>query len=34
VLVEGDRYYVARQRETIEDLTRGEVLEPTTWYKA
>ena len=34
VLVEGDRYYVARPRETLEDLLRGEVLEPTTWYKA
>ena len=34
VLVEGDRYYVARQRETLDDLVRGEVLEPTTWYKA
>jgi len=32
VLVEGDRYYVARQRETLDDLLRGEVLEPTTWY--
>ena len=34
VLVEGDRYYVARQRETLEDLLRGEVLEPTTWFRA
>ena len=34
VLVEGDRYYVARPRETLEDLLRGEVLEPTTWYRA
>ncbi len=34
VLVEGDRYYVARPRETLDDLLRGEVLEPTTWYKA
>ena len=34
VLVEGDRYYVARQRETLDDLVRGEVLEPTTWYRA
>ena len=33
VLVEGDRYYVARQRETLDDLLRGEVLEPTTWYR-
>ncbi|HVH69002.1 MAG TPA: diaminopimelate decarboxylase [Gemmatimonadales bacterium] len=34
VLVEGDRYYVARQRETLDDLLRGEVLEPTTWFRA
>jgi len=34
VLVEGDRYYVARQRETLDDLLRGETLEPTTWYRA
>jgi len=34
VVVEGDRYYVARQRETLEDLLRGETAEPTTWYKA
>lgn len=34
VVVEGDRYYIARQRETLEDLMRGEVLEPTTWYHA
>jgi diaminopimelate decarboxylase len=34
VMVEGDRYYVARQRETLDDLMRGEVLEPTTWYRA
>ena len=34
VLVEGDRYYVARQRETLDDLLRGEILEPTTWYRA
>ncbi len=33
VLVDGDRYYVARQRETLDDLMRGEVLEPTTWYR-
>ena len=33
ILVEGDRYYVARQRESLEDLLRGEVLEPTTWYQ-
>jgi diaminopimelate decarboxylase len=34
VLVEGDRYYVARPRETLDDLMRGETAEPTTWYKA
>ncbi len=34
VMVDGDRYYVARQRETLEDLVRGETAEPTTWYKA
>ena len=34
VLVDSDRYYVARQRETLDDLLRGEVLEPTTWYRA
>jgi diaminopimelate decarboxylase len=34
VVVEGDRYYVARPRETLEDLLRGETAEPTTWYKA
>jgi diaminopimelate decarboxylase len=34
VVVDGDRYYVARQREPLEDLMRGEVLEPSTWYRA
>ncbi len=34
VMVDGDRYYVARQRETLDDLVRGETAEPTTWYKA
>src|SRR5437660_6327979 len=34
VVVDGDRYYVARQRETLDDLIRGETAEPTTWYKA
>jgi diaminopimelate decarboxylase len=34
VMVEGDRYYVARQRETLEDLLKGETAEPTTWYQA
>jgi len=34
VVVEGDRYFVARARETLDDLMRGETAEPTTWYKA
>ena len=34
VVVDGDRYYVARQRETLDDLVRGETAAPTTWYKA
>jgi diaminopimelate decarboxylase len=34
VLVEGEKYYVARERETIEDLFKGEVLEPQAWYTA
>lgn len=34
VLVEGDRYFVARQRETLDDLLRGETADPTTWYQA
>jgi diaminopimelate decarboxylase len=34
VMVEGDRYYVARQRETLDDLLRGETTDPTTWYQA
>lgn len=34
VVVEGDRYFVARARETLDDLLRGENAEPTTWYKA
>jgi diaminopimelate decarboxylase len=34
ILVEGDRYHIARPRETLDDLLRGEVLEPTTWYHA
>ncbi len=33
VLVDGDRFSEARQRETLDDLLRGEVLEPTTWYQ-
>ena len=34
IVVEGDRYFVARARETLDDLLRGETAEPTTWYKA
>jgi diaminopimelate decarboxylase len=34
VLVEGEKYYVARERETIEDLFHGEALEPQAWYTA
>lgn len=36
VVVEGERYYVARERETIEDLFKGEVLEPApaAWYQS
>jgi len=34
VVVEGDRYFVSRPRESLEDLLRGETAEPTTWYKA
>jgi diaminopimelate decarboxylase len=34
VMVDGDRYFVARARETLDDLLRGETLNPTTWYQA
>ncbi len=33
VIVEGDRWYVARPRETVDDLTRGEVTEPAEWQR-
>lgn len=33
VMVDGERYFVARARETLEDLTRGETLSPSTWYQ-
>lgn len=33
VMVDGDRYFVARPRETLEDLTKGETLAPSTWYQ-
>jgi len=31
VMVEGDKYFVARPRETLDDLMRGEVPEPAVW---
>ena len=31
VIVEGDRWYVARARESLDDLLRGEVAEPAEW---
>jgi diaminopimelate decarboxylase len=34
VMVEGDRFFVARPRETPDDLVRGEVVSPTTWFQA
>ena len=34
VIVEGDRWYVARARESLDDLLRGEVAEPTEWQHA
>lgn len=34
VMVEGDRYFVARPRETLDDLMRGEVPEPAVWLSA
>ena len=34
VMVDGDRYFVARARETLDDLTKGETLTPSTWYQA
>jgi len=32
--VEGDRYFVARPRESLDDLVRGEVAEPKQWLSA
>ncbi len=29
VLVDGDKYYIVRQRETLDDLIRGEAIPPT-----
>jgi diaminopimelate decarboxylase len=31
VIVDGARYFVARQRETVDDLLRGEIAEPAAW---
>jgi diaminopimelate decarboxylase len=34
VIVEGDRWFVARARESLDDLVRGEVAEPVEWQRA
>ncbi|HEY6225384.1 MAG TPA: diaminopimelate decarboxylase [Gemmatimonadales bacterium] len=34
VMVEGDRFFVARPRETLDDLVRGEVAETKSWISA
>lgn len=34
VMIEGDKYFVARERETQDDLVRGEVTEPKAWLTA
>lgn len=34
VVVEGDRYFVARPRESLDDLVRGEVAEAKSWITA
>ena len=34
VLVEGDRYFVARPRESLDDLVRGETAEAKAWLSA
>ena len=34
VMVDGDAYFVARPRETLDDMVRGEVTEPKTWLQA
>ena len=34
VMVDGDSYFVARPRETLDDMVRGEVTEPKTWLQA
>jgi diaminopimelate decarboxylase len=34
VMVDGEAYFIARPRETLDDLVRGEVLEPAGWLRA
>ncbi|HET9708826.1 MAG TPA: hypothetical protein VFP39_11045, partial [Gemmatimonadales bacterium] len=34
VMVEGDRFFIARPRETQDDLVRGEVAEAKSWISA
>ena len=34
VIVEGERWWVARAREALDDLMRGEVAEPAEWQRA
>jgi diaminopimelate decarboxylase len=34
VMVEGDRFFIARPRETLDDLVRGEVAEGKNWISA
>ncbi len=34
VMVEGDRFFIARPRETLEDLVRGEIAEGKSWLSA
>ena len=34
VMVEGDRFFIARPRETLEDLVRGEIAEGKSWISA
>ena len=34
VMVDGDAYFVARPRETLDEMLRGEVSEPKTWLQA
>ena len=33
VLVDGDRFGVVRERETVEDMMRGEKTEPAAWER-